>query len=177
MNLFKIKIISVFTIFILCFITHFLYDIFKNDFFAIFFPVNESIWEHMKMIYTTIILGSIIDLILLINFNIKFNNFLLSVFVSSILSIPIYLFLYIPFFNKEHNLFITLLILFITIMIISFISYIILKTKYIKYLNYISLFLIIIGFIIMGYLTYHPIKNPLFLDKEKNKYGINSYVI
>ena len=49
MDLKKVKIVSIFGMFIFCFLTHFLYNFFPNTLFSIFFPVNESIWEHMKM--------------------------------------------------------------------------------------------------------------------------------
>ena len=39
--------------FLLAFPFHFGYDILPNQVSAIFFPVNESIWEHMKMLFTT----------------------------------------------------------------------------------------------------------------------------
>ena len=60
MNLKVIKILSVFGIFLLSFITHNGYDIFPNTLTSFFFPVNESIFEHMKMIYTDYIIWSII---------------------------------------------------------------------------------------------------------------------
>ena len=57
----KIKIIGIFIIFILSVIFHFLYGIFPNYLFSILFPVNESIWEHMKLIVTSTLVFSIFD--------------------------------------------------------------------------------------------------------------------
>lgn len=65
MSLKKIKIISIFGIFVLNFISHFLYEWMPNTLFSIFFPVNESIFEHMKMISTSILIYSIIEYIIL----------------------------------------------------------------------------------------------------------------
>ena len=61
MTLKSIKVLSVFAIFLLCFITHFLYNWFPNTVFSIFFPVNESIWEHMKMMTSSILIWSVLE--------------------------------------------------------------------------------------------------------------------
>lgn len=177
MNLKKIKIISTIGIFILCFLTHFIYNLFPNYIFAIFFPVNESIWEHMKMLYTTILLYGIIEYLLIIKFNIKTNNYLLNLFVVAIISIPLYLLIFLPIYYKfGENMFITLTILFIVIVIVNYLSYYLLKIKKINYSNIIAIVLIIITYIVFGYLTYNPIKNDLFFDTEEEKYGIDDYI-
>ena len=174
----KIKILSVFGIFLLTSLFHFIYVWFPNSFTSIFFPVNESVWEHMKLLYTTIIVWSIMEYFLIKRFDITANNFLLSTFMSAFLIIPIFLSLYLPiYFNTNHSLPITLFIMFVAISIVEFISYFIQKRNDIKILNIISLFLIIFGFIIFGYLTYFPLKNELFFDENEGKYGINTYYI
>ena len=61
MTLKKIKMVSIFGMFALCFLTHFLYNWFPNSLFSIFFPVNESIWEHMKMMTSSILIWSILE--------------------------------------------------------------------------------------------------------------------
>lgn len=178
MNLKKIKIISVIGTFLLCFLTHFLYDIFPNSLFSIFFPVNESIWEHMKMLFTTILLFSFIEYILLNKFNIKYNNFIFSSFIKALLSIPIYLVMFLPYYYRfGENMIVIFIIMLITFIIVEFISYKIYSLNNIEYLNKISIILIIICYIIFGYLTYNPIKTHLFLDTENEKYGINIYNI
>lgn len=178
MKLATIKKISVFLIFGLSFLTHFIYDWFPNSLFSIFFPVNESIWEHMKMLYTTILLYGIIEYFILKHFNIKVNNYMLSLFISSIISIPVYLIIFLPFYyNGINNMLFFIVVMFITCIICECISYKIMKVKEIKYQNLISIILIIITYIIFGYLTYKPLKNDLFLDNEDEKYGINEYII
>ena len=64
MTLKKIKIINVVFLFLLSFLWHFMYDLFPNNLFALVFPVNESIWEHMKIIYYCLLLGSILEFVL-----------------------------------------------------------------------------------------------------------------
>ena len=92
MSLKKDKIIGVVIIFILCFIFHFVYELIPSKITSIFFPVNESIWEHMKLIFTSVVVYGIIDYIILNKFKIKYNNFLTALFISAFTIIFNYLF-------------------------------------------------------------------------------------
>ena len=53
MNKKIINIIGVFFIFLLGFIIHSIYEWMPNGIIAIFVPVSESIFEHIKMIFTS----------------------------------------------------------------------------------------------------------------------------
>lgn len=171
----KIKIIGVFVIFILSFISHFIYQWLPNSIFSILFPVNESIWEHMKLLATPVLIFSIFEYIIYRKKNIYFNNFLLSYSISIILGIIIYLILYLPIhYIFGHSLLVSVVILFITFIIMQIISYYIMNCREIKYSNVIGIGIIIFIYIIFGYLTYNPIKNDLFYDTEKKVYGIPS---
>lgn len=174
----KMYIINTFLIFGLCFITHFIYDKFPNDFTALFFPVNESVWEHMKMLFTTILLFHGIELIYLYFKQIKTNNYILATFISALISIPIYLVMFLPlYYTIGENMIITFIILFITIGIIEYINYKIQSKEHIKYGNIIGIVGIIMSYIIFGILTYNPPRYDLFFDTEEEKYGINHYNI
>lgn len=178
MNLKKIKIITIIGTFILCFLIHFMYTWFPNTLFSIFFPVNESIWEHMKMLFTGIILYGIIEYLLLTKNNIKFNNFIFSKFMEALLSIPIYLIMFLPFYYRfGEKMPVIFIMMLVTFSITSFIGYNILNLEPIKNINIVAIILIIICYIIFGYLTYNPIKTHLFLDTKDEKYGINDYII
>ena len=179
MSLKKIKIISIFGIFVLNFISHFLYEWMPNTLFSIFFPVNESIFEHMKMISTSILIYSIIEYIILKKTKPNYNNYLFSIFISCIGNIIIFLIMYLPIYYKiGEKLILTIILLFISIVITEFISYKILCTKKnYTWLNIVSLLMIITLYIIFGYLTYNPIICPLFFDPLNEKYGINNYLI
>jgi len=73
--------------FLLCFLAHFMYDWFPNPIFSIIFPVNESIWEHMKMLYTVILIYGIIENFIMKKFDIDNHNQLLTTFIKSIIII------------------------------------------------------------------------------------------
>ena len=176
MNLKKVVILNTIIIFVMCFIVHFVYDIIPSSLTAIFFPVNESIWEHMKLLYTSVLLGGIIEYIILEKKKIKYNNFFISLFLSATLIIPIYLLMFLPIYYKMgENMFITITIMLIAIIFSQIISYYILKYKRCDLFNKIAIVLIIVGYVIFGYLTYNPIKCELFFDTEEEKYGINNY--
>ncbi|MDD4036318.1 MAG: DUF6512 family protein [Bacilli bacterium] len=173
------KIISVVGIFILSFLFHQLYDWFPNKLFSIFFPVNESIWEHLKMIFTTITFWLFVEynLFYCLFKDISYNNLILSSLVSSLSTIIIFLIIYSPIYNLVgHNLILTLIIYFIAISLGQLISYYILVLNInLNKLNIISVILIIIIFTLFGYFTYNPLKCPLFYDEYGDKYGIYNY--
>lgn len=175
MDLKKVKIISIFGMFILCFLTHFLYNFFPNTLFSIFFPVNESIWEHMKMMTSSILIWSILEYFLYKKFRINHNNFVLSLFLELILSIVIFLIIYLPIYHFTGSIFIlNLIVLFISIYFVNIISYYILSLR-ILHKELLGVVGTILLYIIFGILTYNPPFNYIFFDKMENKYGINIY--
>ena len=175
MKLKTIKILSIFGIFLLSFITHNGYEIFPNIFTSFLFPVNESIFEHMKMIYTSYIIWSIIEYFL-IRKSKDVNNYQTSIFIPLLFNIVFFLSIYIPIYNiTGHNLSITLIIYFLSILISQIVSYIILKSnKKLNFLNKYSYLFLLILIMILIYLTYYPPKNDLFIDKTQNKIGLNN---
>ena len=119
MKLLKEKILSVFIIFMICFLAHFMYTWFPNFLFSIFFPVNESIWEHLKMLFTSIIIYGFFEYIFL-----KKKNYLVNLFLTSSLSIPIFLALYLPIYHfTGSNMILNFLVLFVTIAATQMISF------------------------------------------------------
>ena len=175
MDLKKIKIVSIFGMFILCFLTHFLYNFFPNTLFSIFFPVNESIWEHMKMMSSSILIWSILEYFLYKKFRVNHNNFILSLFLEVCLSIIIFLIIYLPIYHFTGSIFIlNLIVLFISLYFVNIISYYILALRDLhkELLGIVGLILL---YIIFGILTYNPPFNYIFFDKMENKYGINIY--
>lgn len=169
----KTRIYAVIGIFLLSFICHFVFDLFPNVLFSIFFPVNESIWEHMKILFTATLLYSFIDKIILKKLNVNYNNYCLQLFISAFISIPIYLIIYLPIYNFiGENMFVSIFLLLIVYIIMQYISYKIMQKKETKIPNYIFSILIILTYIIFIYLTYNPPQNYIFYDSENEIYGI-----
>jgi hypothetical protein len=171
----KLTFIGVIFIFLLSFLTHSIYDLFPSFVTSIFFPVNESIWEHMKMIFTTSLIWEIVLYIILKKKNIDYSNIASSTVLSSLFNIVIFLIIYIPInIIFGENLIVTLVIYFITISISQVIAYKILSIKkHLNKLNVLSFILIPLVFIIFGIFTYYPPKiDILFYDYNHKNYGI-----
>ena len=169
----KIKIITVIGIFILNFPIHFLYDWLPNSLFSIFFPVNESIWEHMKIIYTSILLSSIIEYFIYKKKRYDTNNFFISIPISSILGIIFYLVIYLLIdLFIPHSFFIAIFIMLITYIFSNIISYIILNKKEIPNQKELGISLVLISYIVFTHLTYYPPKSYMFIDQITKTYGI-----
>lgn len=171
----KKRIISTICIFLLCCLTHFIYNWFPFPVFAIFFPVNESIWEHMKLIYTTILLFE--------GFRLYMNHYknqethFFTAWICACLSIPIYLIFYLPLYNTiGHNMIISLVLLFVTIWIEQWIQEKI-KRRENEIVFYITIIGIVLSYIGLGILTYHPPFIDLFYDPKSQIYGLNYYVL
>lgn len=177
MNLKKIKIIAVLGIFLLSFISHFAYELFSNIIFSFIFPVNESIWEHMKIIFTSTLIYGIIDYLLLKKYKIKYNNFPFQLYFTSLIGIPIYLVIYLPLYKLlGENMVISISLLLLVYIITQIVSYNILKEKELKSLNIIAIPVILLSYLGFIYLTYNPPHTYIFYDTKENKYSINDYI-
>ena len=172
-----IKIIDVVLAFLLCFFIHNLYSNHPSILTSIISPVNESIFEHMKLFLTSLSIITIFDYFVFKYKKINYNNIFLNLFLTIIFSIIFYLLIFVPIYNKfGENFIFTIILLFITLCLSQVLSYFIYKLKKYNLLNYISLVFIIILFITFTYLSYNPIYNYLFFDDLNNKYGINIYI-
>lgn len=169
----KVKVIGVYVIFVLSFLSHFMYDLFPNFIFSILFPVNESIWEHMKLIVTPVIIYGIIEYVIYNRKNIYHNNFILSYSLSMIIGILSYLIIYLPIhYIFGHNLLFSISLLFITFILIEYISYKIMNYNEIRHSSLTGIFVLLFMYFIFGILTYYPPMKDLFYDTQSKIYGI-----
>ena len=173
MNKKKLKVIGGILAFALCFPLHFLYEKFPNFITSIFAPVNESIWEHMKIIFGSIILSGVIQKIIVLIKKEEIKNICFSNFVAALAALPIYLIIYLPLFHIiGESMFLAISIMLITIVISQVISYKIMNKNDLK-LETITIFLVIVVYIIFTILTYNPIESDLFIDPKTGIYGTN----
>ena len=172
MSIKKLKIISVIGIFLLSFFVHYGYELLPCFITSIFFPINESLFEHMKLISTCYLLWSIIEYKILENK----NNFKSNLIISIIFNILIFLLMFYPIYlNFKHNLIITLLIYLLSIIITQVLSYHILNLKKTLFLNKIFYFFIVILVLINTIFTYNPLNNNFFIDYMNKKIGFSNY--
>ncbi len=176
MTLKKIKIIAVIGIFLISFLAHFAYEISPNIIFSFIFPVNESIWEHMKIIFTSILIYGLIDYFLLNKYQITYHNFPFQLYFTALFSIPLYLVIYIPLYKLiGENPFISISLLLIIYIISQVISYYLLQEKNLKVLNTLAIPIILLSYLGFIYLTYNPLHNYIFYDFKEEKFGPNEY--
>lgn len=169
-----IQIISILFIFLIGFIIHNLYEWCPNIVTLILSPVNESVFEHMKMIYTSYIIWIIIKYFILKKYNIKENNFLLKELLTFLFNITLFLTIYWPIYSKfGENMLVTLTIYLVTIIISQVLNYFMEFKKDSNVLNIISLLVIFLIYAFTTYLTYNPPICKFFLDPTNNSYGLN----
>jgi hypothetical protein len=139
-------------------------------------PVNESVWEHLKLPFWPLIIFSLIEYR-----SIKevANNFIIGkslVAIISISTILIVFYSYTAVLGKEI-LFIDILSFFIGVIFGQFISYKIITLSELPRKISIISWIIILGIGILQILfTYLPPHLPIFQDSESGLYGILHHI-
>ena len=106
-----INIIGAIFIFLIGFIIHNLYDWFPNIFISIISPVNESIFEHIKLIFTSYIIWLIVKYFIYKNNNLEENNLILKEVITTLFSIILFLIIFLPINLEKIYLLLCLYIL------------------------------------------------------------------
>lgn len=157
-------------------LTHFLYEFSNNNYFVgLITPVNESVWEHMKLAFTPLLIFAIIDYRYLKNI---VSNYLFALMKEIFFGIAFIIAMYYLYtsFSQEGNLVVDISSFVVAIILSKWIGYQILTGRYkkleFKYLNVISASLIVGLFIFFVYATINPPQNNLFVDPITNTFGI-----
>lgn len=130
----------------------------------------------MKILFTSTLIYSLIEYILLKKYNITYNNLPFNTYFIPLMQIPLYLVIYIPLYKLlGESPFISITLMIIVYIIGQIVSYNILKEKELKVLNTLSVPIIIIIYLGFIYLTYNPPHKFIFYDILNEKYGINEY--
>lgn len=168
-----LKLITIILCFILAFPTHFIYKLLPGTFTAIFFPINESIFEHMKILFTSIL---VTNMLMYYFFKGK-NNVLFASFLAAFISIPLYLLFYLPVYHffSEVLWYSIGLIFIVDVIVVNFEFWLMSFKK--LHLSLVGLIGIIVTYIVFAYLSYNPLMNYLFFDPLAKKYGFNIYPV
>ena len=162
-------------VFIVGSIFHFLYDWSgQNVLVGLISPVNESVWEHAKLLLVPTTLWWVAYYIAKqkkygIDANLWFTGFLVSL-VSSITLMMLFYYFYTQAFGIQS--------LYVDIFIFLLVSIMgqLLGLHFYRYSEGLgagfSIVLIALIFIIFAYWTFQPPQIPLFFDKVDGKYGI-----
>ncbi|MFX0076651.1 MAG: DUF6512 family protein [Candidatus Hermodarchaeota archaeon] len=141
------------------------------------FPVNESVWEHLKLPYWPLIIFSLIEYYFIKE---KANNFILGKTVSFLISIGTILIIFYTYtaILGTELLVLDILSFVLGVIIGQFVSYKILTMEQISkwYINSSWLIFILFG-ILFAVFTYLPPTIPLFQDSETGLYGIIPHFI
>ena len=165
----RFVIINVIITFLLGFLVHGMYSWFPSPITTIF-PVNESLYEHVKLIYLCPIISV---LIVGLFYKYKIKNIFFGMFISLLFNILFFYILYLPiYYLLGNSMIMTLIVYFISIVASNCIYYLIINNEYNKSLNILGIILSIIGIVFLTYFTYHPLKVDFFRDPENNIYGI-----
>lgn len=167
-------LISIPFLFCLGSLLHFAYDFSKqNKIVGIFTPVNESIFEHSKLLLYPLILFWSVGYIFMkdkIAVDKYFFAMLISIAVSIVTMISFY-YTYKELIGNEYmwiDIFDLLLSLFLGQIVANHVC------EYSKGISFVFSLIVTAG-IVLGfvYLTFKPFKTPFFLDKKSKTYGIN----
>lgn len=167
-------LISIPFLFVLGSLLHFAYDFSKqNKIVGIFTPVNESIFEHSKLLLYPLILFWSVGYIFMKD-KVVIDNYFLAMLISIIVSIITMISFYYTYkeiIGNEYmwiDIFDLLISLFVGLLVANHVY------EYSKGIPF-AVSLIIITLVVLGYvyLTFKPFKTPLFLDKKSKIYVIN----
>lgn len=154
-------IISPILILILSSLIHNVYDIFPNVFTSLFFPISESIWEHNKMIVLAFFIWMLLTKFIYKKKDICFKS-AISTILCIILVLSIFTPIYVYILKMKDNLFITLTIYFIAIILSQILFEKLSKISLKPIYNLVGLIIWISIFIINIYFTFYPLNNIIF---------------
>lgn len=159
-------------LFLLAFPTHFLFEWFPSQITAIFFPVNESLMEHLKMIFTNYFI--FYSILFVLRKPLKLNNIYMTMLLGSCFNILLFFAIYLPIYYRfgEH-MWVTLSLYFFTILITEWLVSPILEKPEKKRSEFLSIIDIFLLFFILAYFTFNPLHNSFFFDPIKESYGLN----
>lgn len=167
----KFEILSTIFVIILGTLLHFTYKWSGGNFFvSLFSAVNESTWEHLKLLFYPMLLTTILGYFYL---NKKVPNFLCARLIGILVSLSftiIFFYTYTGIIGTNFS-FIDISIFFVAVALGEFTSYKIMISNS-KCNKYVALILIMIIFTCFVVFTYFSPKIGLFKDPITNKYSI-----
>lgn len=152
---------------------HFLYDICgKSIILAPFSAVNESTWEHMKILFIPILIFAFIENKFIGNrYPDLFSAKLLGILLGLIL-IPVLFYSYTGIIGKSID-FINISIFFLVAAIVYYVETILIKNRMTLGINpKIALIIIFLIFLTFAITTFIQPDIPLFVDSTTGKSGI-----
>ena len=135
-------------------------------------PVNESVWEHLKLGYWSVVLFSVVEHLSIKN---RTNNYFLARTIG-ILTLEvtiIIIFYWYTFIAGKDILLIDISSYILAVISCQYITYFFLRAQpFSKAINRICLAIFLLLGVLFGAMTYYPPHIAIFKDSIKNTYGI-----
>lgn len=134
-------------------------------------PVNESVFEHLKMTFWPTILWAIFSYGFLKS---TANNFIVAK-AAALITMPLVILALFYGYTAvfEENVIVDILLFLEAVAVGQYVNYLILKSDHLpSWLTGISAFIIVALAAQYAVFTYNPPQNPLFIDTNTNTYGI-----
>ena len=145
----------------------------QNAFVGLFSAVNESIWEHLKLLFYPVVLFSFIEYFI---YKKKLDAFIASRSIGLLLCMFFIVSAYYTYSGiiGDHYAFIDISLYFIAVIIVFVFSYIAIKNNFTakKHAVKICVCLIILFSILFSVWTFYPPHINLFKDVPSGTYGI-----
>ena len=142
---------------------------------GIFAPVNESIWEHLKLSIYPTFLWWIVGFFSFNDDHISAYRWFTCCVISVIISPIVITSFYYAYTGALgiHSLFLDIFSLFLGLFIAQYLSlHIFNKSKITKIHFYLSMLISLLIIISFTLFTFSPPKLPIFMDSNTNQYGI-----
>lgn len=150
-------------------LAHFLYDwTGNNHIIGLFTPINESIWEHMKLLFFPMLLYS---LIMIVKFRQKYSCVISALcfgMITGAFLIPLFYYAYTSILGK--NVFVLDILTFILSIVIAFcLSYKLTLSCHLESYTFLLCIMVCILFVCFLVFTYNPPDAAIFQDPTTTK--------
>ncbi|ACL69039.1 DUF6512 family protein [Halothermothrix orenii] len=172
--LFKWEVAGIFWIIVVGSLLHFVYDWTDHSILAgLFAPVNESVWEHLKMGYWSLFFFGVIEYIYFKKKNFSLNGFFLgkALGVAALEGTILVVFYTYTAILKSEILWLDIASYIIGAIICQIVSYKIINREVSKKADVIGFSAFILFGIILMIFTFYPPRLPIFRDGLTGRYG------
>lgn len=168
------RLTGIIIITILGFVLHYLFSWTDGSkIVGLFVPVNESVWEHLKLGYWSLVLFSIIEYLPIKN-NVRNYYLAKTLGVLSLEMTIVIIFYGYTFIAHKQILLIDILAYILGVIACQYLTYKVFRCEPFSVLmNSISLAMFISLAVLFGVMTYYPPHIALFTDPRNKTYGIN----
>ncbi len=156
---------------VLGFIFHFAFDLLNRPgFLAVFFPVNESVWEHLKLGLWPVILMGLFEFLTIRSVA---NNIIHAVLLRFFLINGTVLIVFYTYtFFLGHSIVLVDILVYMVGVIVGQRSALRLFSSRSLPWSWLSLLLMSLIVLLFGWFSYEPLHQPIFMDSRTGQFGM-----